>query len=569
MTAEEIKSKHSCLEILESRGFISGKSFGKEIMFKCPFHEDKTPSFSVNPSKDVWHCHAGCGGGSVIDLIAKFEGIDPKTMLARNGKNLIKQPQKSFDLPPATKPQNGKIVATYTYQDANGNDVYQALRYENKKFSQRRKTELGWEWGMDGVVRVLYNLPQVRKAQEVWVVEGEKDAETLEMMGFTATTNVGGSSSWLESYAEHLVGKDLILCGDNDEPGRKHIEEVKKTTMEHAKTIRVVTVPSPHKDITDYINSIPDDNEAREAVRKLSESVEPLYKGEPLPLYSMEQLEQQYIEFLKRSKDRTFELGRWLPALKEIVLYPGDMMIVMADTGVGKSLIFTNLHLSNHHLTSTLFSLELSKNKIFSRTAQTAAGVSRHSLEAAYRLGSKVKWREDGRLGKFFVCPESRMTLEFMESIIKRSELITGEKPAVVYLDYAQLMQATGKDFGRYSRFSEIAEGLKRMAKALEVVIIVASQVSRDNERGFGEMTLHDAKESGSLENSCGVLLGVSRNPQNKTEACVQVLKSTDTGAGSKILCNCDFETMRITQQREYDAIGPVSFPPSYHNGTE
>jgi DNA primase catalytic core len=42
---------------------------GTQLLGRCPFHADKTPSFSVNPAKQVFHCH-GCGvGGDVFEFV--------------------------------------------------------------------------------------------------------------------------------------------------------------------------------------------------------------------------------------------------------------------------------------------------------------------------------------------------------------------------------------------------------------------------------------------------------------------------------------------------------------------
>src|ERR1044071_5939777 len=56
--------------IMESDG-IKLVGNGTQRMGKCIFHKDKTPSLSVNIAKQTWYCHSGCGGGSVIDYIAK------------------------------------------------------------------------------------------------------------------------------------------------------------------------------------------------------------------------------------------------------------------------------------------------------------------------------------------------------------------------------------------------------------------------------------------------------------------------------------------------------------------
>jgi DNA primase len=42
---------------------------------RCPFHEDRSPSFSVFDDGRRWKCHAGCGEGTVVDFIAKAKGL--------------------------------------------------------------------------------------------------------------------------------------------------------------------------------------------------------------------------------------------------------------------------------------------------------------------------------------------------------------------------------------------------------------------------------------------------------------------------------------------------------------
>ncbi|MDD2890860.1 MAG: CHC2 zinc finger domain-containing protein [bacterium] len=54
---------------------------GKEYRGLCPFHNEKTPSFYVNPEKKLWHCF-GCGaGGNVINFLMKIEGWNFKETL--------------------------------------------------------------------------------------------------------------------------------------------------------------------------------------------------------------------------------------------------------------------------------------------------------------------------------------------------------------------------------------------------------------------------------------------------------------------------------------------------------
>ena len=53
---------------------IELKAMGPDnLMGLCPFHDDHDPSFGITPSKNLWNCLAGCGGGDVIQLVMKYE----------------------------------------------------------------------------------------------------------------------------------------------------------------------------------------------------------------------------------------------------------------------------------------------------------------------------------------------------------------------------------------------------------------------------------------------------------------------------------------------------------------
>ena len=55
--------------------YVSLNKKGANWMARCPFHQEKTPSFSVNPSKNIFYCF-GCGkGGSVFNFVMELEGL--------------------------------------------------------------------------------------------------------------------------------------------------------------------------------------------------------------------------------------------------------------------------------------------------------------------------------------------------------------------------------------------------------------------------------------------------------------------------------------------------------------
>ncbi|HMU82010.1 MAG TPA: CHC2 zinc finger domain-containing protein [Leptospiraceae bacterium] len=70
-----LKASVDLAALARSRG-IRLKSVGKDLMGLCPFHAERTASFSITPSANLFHC-LGCGsGGSPIDFIMKLDGVD-------------------------------------------------------------------------------------------------------------------------------------------------------------------------------------------------------------------------------------------------------------------------------------------------------------------------------------------------------------------------------------------------------------------------------------------------------------------------------------------------------------
>lgn len=183
---------------------------------QCPGHEDTHNSLQVSQQDDgkvTITCHADCS----IERILGPLGWESK------------------DLYPAKPNENGekkirrKPVKTYDYTDADGKLIFQTVRYLPKDFAQRQpnpEKHSGWIWNLKGVNRRLYRQNEVEEkiavGKAIVLVEGEKDADNLWELGIAATTNVGGSGAWKDSYTEVLrEAKNVIICPDNDVPGLK------------------------------------------------------------------------------------------------------------------------------------------------------------------------------------------------------------------------------------------------------------------------------------------------------------------------------------------------------------
>ncbi|MGH8040457.1 MAG: CHC2 zinc finger domain-containing protein [Rudaea sp.] len=72
---ERLKLQVSLVRLIESAGVVL-KPHGADVIGRCPFHDDKTPSLVVSPKTNLWHCLGACqAGGSVIDWVMRLEGV--------------------------------------------------------------------------------------------------------------------------------------------------------------------------------------------------------------------------------------------------------------------------------------------------------------------------------------------------------------------------------------------------------------------------------------------------------------------------------------------------------------
>lgn len=222
--------RQSSLESVLSK-FERVEKHGASYKALCPCHEDKNPSLSISEKdgKILLHCHAGC---AYEDIVKKLGPIE---------------------------------IASYDYTDEKGKLLYQSVRFEPKDFRQRQPVNGHWQWTIKGVRLVLYRLKEVLEAERVVVVEGEKDVETLRALGFTATTSAMGAKNWRAEYAEFLIGKHVVIIPDNDEAGEKYLDEVARSLIGKAASVRVAHIPEKYKDVSDW-------NQPREILSLLVEN---------------------------------------------------------------------------------------------------------------------------------------------------------------------------------------------------------------------------------------------------------------------------------------------------------
>ncbi len=160
---------------------------------------------------------------------------------------------------PSWQPRAGRPAdPQFVYRDEHGEPYLRVTKVHKgtgKSFYQHSWNGRDWVKGAQQV-RIPYRLPEVIAADTVYIVEGEKDADRLAGLGLVATSAPEGAGKWRSELNQWFAGKHVIVLADNDEPGRKHADQIEEALRGNAASVRSVHFPMlPEKgDVSDYLD---------------------------------------------------------------------------------------------------------------------------------------------------------------------------------------------------------------------------------------------------------------------------------------------------------------------------
>ncbi|MGO9033706.1 replicative DNA helicase [Mycobacterium sp.] len=198
-------------------------------------------------------------------------------------------------------------------------------------------------------------------------------------------------------------------------------------------------------------------------------------------------------------------------------LHPGQMIIVAARPGVGKSTLALDFLRScsiKNRMASVIFSLEMSKSEIVMRLLSAEAKIKLADMRSG-RMSDDDWTRLARRMSEISEAPlyiDDSPNLTMMEIRAKARRLRQRADLRLIVVDYLQLMTSGKKVESRQVEVSEFSRHLKLLAKELEVPVIAISQLNRGPEqRTDKKPMLADLRESGSLEQDADMVILLNR----------------------------------------------------------
>ena len=182
-----------------------------------PLRDEKEPSLYITEKPDGIILMCDHGGGKVEDILAAI-GLTMRILFPDGGS--------SGSEPKGSDPER-KVAAIYQYLDKNGELVAEKVRYTNKTFFWRSKKPDGsYDYHKPKNVP-LYNGTVLEKTEAVFLVEGEKDVDTLTKYGLPAVSLPNGAH-WENEYVAYFSDKVIIILPDNDGAGRGYAKAALK-----------------------------------------------------------------------------------------------------------------------------------------------------------------------------------------------------------------------------------------------------------------------------------------------------------------------------------------------------
>lgn len=248
-----------------------------------------------------------------------------------------------------------------------------------------------------------------------------------------------------------------------------------------------------------------------------------------------------------------------------------DLIIVAARPSMGKTAFALNMvetALLKQSGPVLVFSLEMPAHALMMRLLSSLGKIPLKNIRDGSLTGddwdrlAKAAAKLKGR--KLFIDDTPGLTPMEVRSRTRRLAREQGENPALIMLDYIQLMHVSGSSDGRTQEISEISRSLKQVAREFDCPLLALSQLNRAVEQRPNKRPMNsDLRESGAIEQDADVILFIYRDEYYNEE-------SEHKGIAEIILGkhrNGEISTCRLQFQGEYTRFNNLA--PEFRNPSE
>jgi len=365
-----------------------------------------------------------------------------------------------------------------------------------------------WRKGLNHEKPPLYNLPAlIASSGTVYLVEGEKDAETLNSMGLTATTSPNGAGSvWRSEWSAPLTGRDVIVLADNDEAGRRHAERCAAGLRGSVASVRIIQARDIDPEVKEKgdISDIVEKRSTEEARRMLEKAVVLAMQKESLAM----SLTPKVCCF----SDVAFEESSYLIA----PYFPiGKITIVQGDSGTGKTAFMCAIAAAVSTGRSLTGNIADGRN-VLMLSVEDDPPILRGRIEA-----------DGGDLTRCYFL-ENVAGVSFNDAAIEQS--VKSTNAGLLIFDPLQAFIGSKTDMFRANETRPILAALADMAKRNDCAVVIISHMSKAQTK-----SIYKALGSVDIVAASRSVLYIGRDPEQPDQCAAVHIKSSNARAGQSI----------------------------------
>jgi twinkle protein len=281
---EEIKAAADIVEVIGD--YVKLKKHGANMQGLCPFHSEKTPSFTVSKAKHLYKCF-GCGrSGDVVAFLMEHDNLNYveaiKAIASKYNLSVEEKETKSYDKPPPRLEKvSPELIKWFESRGISNNTLLRLKITESVEWMPQAKAETRVVcfnyYRSDELINIkyrakdkdfrlhknaeliFYNLDAIQDETTAVIVEGEIDCLSLHEAGIYNAVSVPNGAGvgnmqlqYLDNCWQYFENKDrIILLTDNDAPGIALRDELARRLGKDR--CYKVTFPADCKDANDVL----------------------------------------------------------------------------------------------------------------------------------------------------------------------------------------------------------------------------------------------------------------------------------------------------------------------------
>lgn len=543
----------------------------------CPTHGaghgDRNESLYIskgNLDNILIYCQAGCDKHDILDAV----GLKMSDLFADVDKPKDEPYQRAIDWLIRHDANIEKLVTVYDYSYGRYQDGLQKLRFKTKDGGKtfrwimpNSKDSKGAKWLLNrsGAEPRLYVAGNIDDST-VYVVEGEKDADTLhDITGYTAVSaengaqKTGEGSKWKQEYSDQLTGKKVYVLWDHDEVGEDFADITAAKLLNYAAAVYKLDLSSvwheiPEKgDITDMVESL-GEAETLSLLQRLIDNAEPEQSPDIADEYAALDIESVkdptsvrkifnpaisadfYDRFLSAVQSTTFQpIKTGFKALDEALckgdggILPKSLVILTAAPATGKTtfcqqildtaaengndVIFLNLEMSREQLYAKSLSRWLHQHKgIHYTMTDILQGYKWDAIQRDAIFQAAEEYRR-AVLPHMMYNPEgmgSDITMldGILQTALKQAKIEKKPRAPIVCLDYLHLIHANDMDAAATIKLT--VDKLKKYAITGNTIAIAISAANRVSNKSTLDM--FSGRDTSAIEYHADYQLGLEND---------------------------------------------------------